>query len=120
MGVICAQIGNSFACRTEKASILFQQGFKAWSRWMVSNRFLLFGIVVEIVLINILVYVQPFQALFEEGAISPLWWLFIIWYAPAMFFMEEGRKFIVRRRDSRRGALAGHASQTPDPVVKGS
>jgi magnesium-transporting ATPase (P-type) len=120
MGVIGTQIGNAFACRTEKASVLFQQGFKAWRHWMVNNRFLLFGIAVELVLINILIYVQPFQTLFEHGSVSPLWWFFVIWYAPAMFFMEEGRKTIVRRRDRRQAALTGHTAQISNPVVKGS
>jgi magnesium-transporting ATPase (P-type) len=106
MGVITTQIGNAFACRTEKSSILFEQGFRAWLHWLVSNRFLLVGIVVEIVLINTLVYAQPFQTIFEHGPISPLWWLLIIWYAPAIFFLEEGRKAVMRWMDHRRAMSA--------------
>ena len=58
-------------------------------------------------LINVLVYVQPFQTIFEHGSISPLWWLLIIWYAPALFFLEEGRKAVVRWQDRRRAVKAG-------------
>jgi magnesium-transporting ATPase (P-type) len=116
MGVIAAQIGNAFACRTEKTSIFFEHGLKAGLRWLTSNRFLLVGVAAEIILINILVY-SPLDSVFELKAISPLWWFFIIWYAPVLFLLEEGRKFIVRRRDRRRVAPAGHA---PDPVVEGS
>ncbi len=101
MGVVASQIGNVFACRTESASIFVEQGFRAGLRWCVSNRFLLVGIVVEIILINVLVYVQPFQSVFELGNLNPLWWLFIIGYAPILFLLEEGRKAIVRRQQRR-------------------
>ncbi len=112
MGVITGQIGNAFACRTEKLSIFFQQGFQAGLRWLVSNRFLLLGIGVEFLLINTLVYVQPFQTVFEHGPISPLWWFFIIWYAPVLFLLEEGRKAVVRWRDRRHPARAATKTVT--------
>lgn len=102
MGVIAAQVGNVFACRTEKSSVFFQEGWRAGLRWLVSNRFLLIGIGTELILINILIYVPPFQALFEEGPVPPVWWLLLIWYAPALFLLEEGRKAIVRWQDSPR------------------
>jgi len=103
MGVITTQIGNAFSCRTEKASIFAQQGLRAGFRWLFSNRFLWIGIGVEVLLINILVYVQPFQSVFELGPV-PFFaaWSFIIWYSPTLFILEEGRKFIVRRMDRRR------------------
>ena len=118
MGVITTQIGNAFACRTEKTSVLFEQGFGAFWCWLISNRFLLLGIGVEIVLINTLVYVQPFQTIFEHGPLPPQWWLFIIWYAPALFFMEEGRKAVVRWRDRRSATGTAH-STAPVHAVEG-
>jgi Ca2+-transporting ATPase len=116
MGVIATQIGNGLACRTERASFFVERGIKVGLRWMVSNRFLLLGIVAEITLINILVYVQPFQTVFEEGPISPLWWLFIIWYAPVLFLLEEGRKAVVRWQDRRRPAPAVAISAASESV----
>jgi hypothetical protein len=82
--------------------VFFQEGWRAGLRWLVSNRFLLIGIGTELILINILIYVPPFQALFEEGPVPPVWWLLLIWYAPALFLLEEGRKAIVRWQDSPR------------------
>jgi P-type Ca2+ transporter type 2C len=106
MGVIAGQVGNAFACRTEKSSVFFQQGWRTGLRWLLGNRFLLVGIVIELILINILVYLPPFQMIFEEGPIPPGWWLLIVWYAPILFILEEGRKAFVRWLDGRRGASA--------------
>jgi glucose-6-phosphate-specific signal transduction histidine kinase len=116
MGVITRQIGNAFACRTEKASIFFEQGLRAGLRWLASNRFLLVGIAVELLLINILVYVSPFQTLFEHGPIAPLWWFLIIWYAPALFLLEEGRKAVIRWLDRQRALKVS----TPPSKVEAS
>ncbi|MCX6093273.1 MAG: cation-transporting P-type ATPase, partial [Candidatus Bipolaricaulota bacterium] len=58
-GVITTQIGNAYACRTERTSV-FKAGFFA-------NRFLLFGFAFELALIVCMIYLPPFQALFEEG-----------------------------------------------------
>jgi magnesium-transporting ATPase (P-type) len=116
MGVITTQIGNAFACRTEKASIFFEQGLRAGLRWLASNRFLLVGIAVELLLINILVYVSPFQTLFEHGPIAPLWWFLIIWYAPALFLLEEGRKAVIRWLDRQRALKVS----TPPSKVEAS
>jgi hypothetical protein len=116
MGVIATQIGNAYAVRTEKMSYFFQHGLRAGLRWLVSNRFLLLGFVAEVTLINIVVYVQPFQTVFEEGPISPLWWAFIIWYAPVLFLLEEGRKAIVRWQDRRRPVPAVAISAASESV----
>ncbi len=48
-GVITTQIGNAYACRTERTSV-FKAGF-------FSNRFLLFGFAFELALITIMIYV---------------------------------------------------------------
>jgi magnesium-transporting ATPase (P-type) len=56
-GVIATQIGNAYACRTSRTSV-FTIGF-------FNNRLLLIGIMVELILVNILIYVPPFQQIFE-------------------------------------------------------
>jgi len=94
-GVITTQIGNAYACRTERISV-FKIGF-------FSNRFLLVGILVELTIISILIYVQPFQTLFEHGPLPLKYWAFLLIYPPVMFLAEEGRKMFLRRRDKTRG-----------------
>ena len=92
-GVITTQIGNAFACRTERTSV-FKIG-------LFSNRFLLVGFLVELTLITILIYAKPFQAIFEHGPLPARYWAFIALYAPAMLLAEEGRKAIVRWLEAR-------------------
>ena len=93
-GVITTQIGNAYACRTERTSV-FKAGF-------FSNRFLLFGFAFELALIALMIYVQPLQTLFEEGPLPLRYWPVLFLYPPVMFFAEEGRKAIMRRRERRR------------------
>jgi magnesium-transporting ATPase (P-type) len=93
--VITTQIGNAYACRTERTSV-FKIG-------LFSNKFLIVGIFVELALISLLIYVQPFQAIFEHGPLPWQYWLFILFYAPLLFFAEEGRKAIIRWRGGRVG-----------------
>jgi magnesium-transporting ATPase (P-type) len=94
-GVITTQIGNAFACRTERTSV-FKSGF-------LSNRFLLFGFAFELALIACMIYLPPFQALFEEGPLPLRYWPILFLYAPVMFLAEEGRKAVMRRLERRRG-----------------
>ncbi|MCX6093138.1 MAG: cation-transporting P-type ATPase [Candidatus Bipolaricaulota bacterium] len=93
-GVITTQIGNAYACRTERTSV-FKAGF-------FSNRFLLFGFAFELALIALMIYVQPLQTLFEEGPLPLRYWPVLFLYPPVMFFAEEGRKAIMRRHERRR------------------
>ena len=94
-GVITTQIGNAYACRTERISV-FKAGF-------FSNRFLLVGILVELILINVLIYVPPFQSIFEHGPLPLKFWAFLFLYPPIIFMAEEGRKAFLRRRDKKGG-----------------
>jgi magnesium-transporting ATPase (P-type) len=97
-GVITTQIGNAYACRTERTSV-FKIGF-------FSNRFLLFGFAFELALIVLMIYTPPFQALFEEGPLPLKYWGFLFLYPPIMFLAEEGRKAILRRMERRRAVRA--------------
>jgi magnesium-transporting ATPase (P-type) len=103
-GVITTQIGNAYACRTERTSV-FKAGF-------FGNRFLLFGFAFELALFAVMIYLPPFQSLFEEHPFPPLYWLVLFLYPPVMFLAEEGRKAIVRRlersRVARRSQLEAH------------
>jgi Ca2+-transporting ATPase len=92
-GVVAAQIGNAFACRTEKDPV-HRMG------WL-SNRFLLIGIAVEGVLILTLIYWQPLAGLFEHLPLPPVTWLGLVLYAPVLYVLEWLRKVLRRRRDLR-------------------
>ncbi len=97
-GVVTTQIGNAYACRTERTSV-FKIGF-------FSNRFLLFGFAFELALIALMIYAPPLQALFEEGPLPLGYWGFLFLYPPIMFFAEEGRKAVLRRMERRRAHRA--------------
>jgi len=103
-GVITTQIGNAYACRTERTSV-FKIG-------LFSNRFLLVGILVELTLISTLIYAQPFQTIFEHGPLPLPYWGFLFLYAPVMFLAEEARKAVMRKIEVRRCASqAGPAAR---------
>jgi len=94
-GVITAQIGNAFACRTEKEHVRRMGWF--------SNRFLLLGIVVETLLILLMVYWPPLARVFEHRPLPLAWWAGLILYAPALYLLEWIRKHILRVKERVRG-----------------
>ncbi len=91
-GVVTSQIGNAYACRTDRASIL-SVGF--WS-----NRLLLIGFGVELAIVCILIYLPPFQGIFELGRLPIKFWAILFCYPLLMLLAEEGRKAYLRYRES--------------------
>jgi magnesium-transporting ATPase (P-type) len=89
-GVVTTQIGNGYACRTERESI-FRVGF-------FSNRLYLWGIISELILINLFVYLPFFQKLFGHQPLGLIDWVYLFLWTPVIFFASEGRKFFVRRK----------------------
>jgi potassium/sodium efflux P-type ATPase len=92
LGIVLMQVGNAFACRTERVSV-FRIG-------MFGNRFLLWGIAFEITFAAALIYVPFLQSLFGTGPVAAIWWLYLLAFVPVIFLAEEGRKAIVRRRSA--------------------
>ncbi len=88
--IICSQIGDVFACRSDRVSI-FKQGF-------FGNRMIFLGIAVEVALIMSIVYLAPFQRVFGTAPLRATDWLFLLTITPTLLLLEEGRKWIVRRR----------------------
>ena len=84
--------------------------------FLLSNRFFLVGFLVELTLISILIYAQPFQTIFEHGPLPLPYWAFLFLYAPVMFLAEEARKAIMRQIEARR--LASQPRQSR-PVRSG-
>jgi magnesium-transporting ATPase (P-type) len=87
--VVTTQIGNAFAQRTNRESV-FKIG-------LFSNKFLMWGILIEMIMINIFIYVEPFQSVFEHGPLDLVDWAILLALTPLLFVADEIRKFIVRR-----------------------
>jgi magnesium-transporting ATPase (P-type) len=88
--IVMGQVGAGQAMRTERRSV--------FSVGLFSNRFLLAGIAFELALAVALVYVPVLNRVFHQAPIPAWWWLALIVWAPVVFFAEEARKAIVRRR----------------------
>jgi P-type Ca2+ transporter type 2C len=104
LGIVILQVGNAFACRTERAS--------AFARGLLSNRFLLLGVVCELLFAAALIYIAPFQALFGTAAIDPRWWLVLAAFIGPVFVAEETRKLLLRRKSHDRGEIQTHTRQS--------
>jgi P-type Ca2+ transporter type 2C len=104
-GVVCTQIGNAYACRTERTPV-FSIGF-------FSNRFLLVGIAYELALCALLMYLPPLRSVFEVGPLPARFWILLLVFSLAMFLPEEARKAWLCRRErgsERRGGIPGGQS----------
>jgi magnesium-transporting ATPase (P-type) len=98
-GVVMAQVGNAFACRTEKA-----RGRQlGWLR----NRFLLAGVAAEIVLILLLIYVPPLAERFEHLPLPAAWWAVLAVYPFVPYSLDRLRKSVARRHSEARLAVRG-------------
>jgi len=86
--IIFSQIGNVMACRTSRQSAV--PPLLAPNRWIVA------GVVVEVLFILLVVYIPPLHHLFNTAPF-PVWAWGLILMAPiAIFAIEEGRKYLVR------------------------
>ena len=91
VGIVMAQVGNVFACRTERSSSL--------KRSIRINPLLPLGLLFEISIISALVYLPFLQPVFGTAPLLPQHWFFPLIFAPTILLADEIRKFIVRRRN---------------------
>jgi len=90
--IIVTQIANVFACRSSRESV-FRLGF-------LTNRLIFAGIAFELALQLFIVY-HPFgNMIFGTHPVSLDTWLVLLPFALLLFFLEEFRKFLVRRRNA--------------------
>jgi magnesium-transporting ATPase (P-type) len=87
-GVVTSQIGNAFACRTSKAHIT-QMG---WG----SNKILLSGILLALVLLAGLIYLPAFARAFDNQVFPLILWPLLLIFAPTLYTLEWFRKAIIR------------------------
>ncbi len=88
--IVASQIGNVFACRTDRESV-FRAGIFA-------NRLVLWGIATELAIVTALVYAPPLQRIFGLAPLTIKEWGFLFIFPPILLLLEEGRKRIERKR----------------------
>jgi magnesium-transporting ATPase (P-type) len=88
-GIVVAQVGNVLACRTTKQSV-----FKTS---LSTNKWILLGIVAQLSVLSLLVYVPFFQQIFSTTGLSVADWAFLAALALIVVFAEEIRKLFTRR-----------------------
>jgi Ca2+-transporting ATPase len=87
-GVVMAQVGNAFACRSEVNG-------GRWVGW-TNNRFLIWGVGAEIGLIMLLIYVPPLARVFQHAPLPPIFWLWLGLYPFTLYSLEWVRKSFAR------------------------
>ena len=87
--VVTTQIGNLFAHRTERRSVL-RVG-------LMSNRLIWVGIASELLVIAAIVYLPPLQAVIGTAPFPAWLWLPLLAAAPALLVIDEARKALVHR-----------------------
>ena len=103
-GVVMAQVGNAFACRTERN--------RGRSLGWASNPRLLLGIGIELAILIILVYVPPIASLFDHVPIPASFWLGLSLYPLVLYGLDWIRKWVLRWR-----AGSAHGQQIRKEVV---
>jgi len=83
-GVVTSQVGNAFACRTEKGKV----HLLGW----LSNRYLLLGIALEILMLIALIYVPFLSDLIGMTPLPLLLWPILGLFAPVLIALERIRK----------------------------
>ena len=89
-GVVVTQVGAVMGCRTDRTSV-FRIG-------LLSNRLVLWGILVELVLLAVLIYTPFLQPIFNTAPIYIREWIYLFAWTPVIFFLDELRKAIIRMR----------------------
>ena len=93
LGIVIMQIGNVFACRTQNES--------AFKSGIFSNRLILWGIVIEIILSAFIIYHPWGNRIFATSPLPFGIWVILIPFALLLFFSEELRKLFGKRATGR-------------------
>jgi len=96
--IVAGQVANGLGCRTERES-LFKVG-------LFTNKFLLLAEVVGIGIMCAISYVPFLQDIFKTAPLTLADWGFLAVAAVTLFFAEEARKWVLRRKDARVAATA--------------
>lgn len=88
LGIVGTQVGTVFASRTNRASV-FTVG-------LFSNRWVVYGIIFELLIVVAIIYVPFIQGVFGTTALGPIEWLAAFAFGVVIFIAEELRKWYVR------------------------
>jgi magnesium-transporting ATPase (P-type) len=88
-GIIAGQLGNVFSARSSSES--------AFRLDPLRNKWLLVGILSQVLILLALVYVPSLQLLFNTAPLLPSDWVFLYGMAPLVLLVEELRKAVRRR-----------------------
>ncbi len=89
-GIVLAQVGNLFSCRTNTSSI-FKSGF-------LKNRLIFWAILSQISILCLLIYVPVLQPAFGTTALNLTDWAYLILLPIIVIIAEEVRKLLSRHR----------------------
>jgi len=109
VAIVACQIGNVFACRSERTSI-FRLGF-------FSNPSIWLGIAAELALILAIIYIPPLQKIFGTAPLSTWQWSVIMICPPLILVADEIRKSIVSRSGDPL-AIANTSDSMPKKTAK--
>jgi magnesium-transporting ATPase (P-type) len=90
--IVACQVGNVFACRSERVS-LSRLGF-------FSNRLIWLGIAIEWLLIVIVIFVPPLQQIFATAPLALEHWVGLLLCPPLLLVADEWQKRWMRKRKS--------------------
>jgi magnesium-transporting ATPase (P-type) len=85
--VVCGQIGNLFAHRSQTVS--------AFRIPLFNNRLIWIGIGVELLLLLAMIYIPILQQIFGMAPFAWPYWLFLFTWAPIVLLVDEARKLLV-------------------------
>jgi magnesium-transporting ATPase (P-type) len=88
-GIVMAQVGNGFAMRTHRQSIITVGFF--------SNHLRLWGVGGELIGLALLMYVPVLQKIFSTAPLTAHEWLVMAMFTPVLLVADEIRKFVLRR-----------------------
>jgi calcium-translocating P-type ATPase len=92
-GIVAAQVGNVFACRTDRASLL-RVG-------LTTNRLVLLGVGIEVAILLTLIHVAPLRAAFGLAPLRRAEWGLLLCFPIVVLGCEEVRKWLIRARHDR-------------------
>ena len=83
-GVVMAQVGNAFACRTER--------LRGRALGWLSNPGLIGSVMIELLLVVVLVYYPPFAQTFDHVALPAVFWLGLRLICPNFIWTGMAKK----------------------------
>jgi magnesium-transporting ATPase (P-type) len=99
-GVVLAQMGNAFACRSEKLRT-------SWLGWG-SNKYLLFGVAMEIIGIWVMIYQPQLASYFQHTNLPYRYWAGLSLFPLVLYGLEWIRKQTVRWIASRANQVSNY------------